>query len=153
MSLPLDIRDESYDGPSARRLIEAVQAEYVQRYGGPDDSPVDPGEFAPPGGVFLIGYLAGEPVASGGFRGHGDGEVEIKRMFVAPQVRGQGLSRLILAALEERARASGATRVVLETGEVQPEAIGLYESSGYARVDGFGYYKDAPLSISFAKPL
>jgi hypothetical protein len=47
----------------------------------------------------------------------------------------------------------GATRIVLETGQVQPEAISLYETSGYERIDGYGFYKCAPLSISFAKKL
>jgi GNAT superfamily N-acetyltransferase len=148
-----EIRDEPYDGPSAQQLIAAVQQEYVARYGGPDDSPVDPADFAPPRGLFVVGYLDNEPVASGGFRRHDADEVEFKRMYVAPQVRGRGLARLVVAALEDRARAVGASRVVLETGQVQPEAIGLYESSGYRRIDGFGFYKDAPLSISFAKSL
>jgi GNAT superfamily N-acetyltransferase len=148
-----EIRDEAYDSPNAQHMIGAVQQEYVARYGGPDDTPIDPADFAPPRGRFVIGYLDNEPVASGGFRCHDDDEVEIKRMYVAPQVRGRGLARLVLAALEDRARALGAIRVVLETGEVQPEAIGLYESSGYQRIDGFGFYKDEPLSISFAKSL
>jgi GNAT superfamily N-acetyltransferase len=147
------IRDEPYDGEDAQRLIAEVQAEYVVRYGGPDDSPIDPTEFAAPSGLFLIGYLAGEPVASGGLRRHDTNQVEIKRMYVAPGARRKGLSRIVLAALEDRARAMGATRVVLETGEVQPEAISLYESSGYERIDGYGFYKCAPLSRSYAKNL
>jgi GNAT superfamily N-acetyltransferase len=148
-----EIRDEPYDSPAAKRLIEEVQAEYVERYGGPDSAPVDPAEFAPPDGLFLVGYLDGEPVATGGLRRHGDSEVEIKRMYVVPGARRNGLSRIVLAALEDRARASGATRIVLETGQAQPEAISLYESSGYERIDGYGYYKCAPMSISFAKSL
>ena len=48
-----------YDHPDAARLIEEVQQEYVVRYGGRDDSPADPAEFAPPGGLFLVGYLGG----------------------------------------------------------------------------------------------
>jgi GNAT superfamily N-acetyltransferase len=149
----LDLRDEAYDGPSAQLLIAAVQAEYVERYGGPDETPVDAGEFAAPDGGFVVGYLGNEPVACGGLRRHADGEVEIKRMYVAPQVRRRGLSRLLLGALEERARAMGAGRVVLETGERQPEAIRLYQSSGYEPIEGFGHYKDMALSLSFAKAL
>jgi GNAT superfamily N-acetyltransferase len=155
---PPEFRDEAYDGPSAQLLIDAVQAEYVVRYGGPDDTPVDPGEFAPPHGLFVIGYLADEPVAMGGLRRHGGPaeslvEVEIKRMYVVPTARGRGLSRLMLAHLEQRARELGAIRVVLETGLKQPEAMSLYETSGYARIDGFGHYADAPLSRSYAKLL
>lgn len=149
----LELRDEPYDSPSAQLLISAVQAEYVERYGGPDETPVDPAEFVLPDGRFVIGYLEGEPVASGGLRRHVDGEVEIKRMYVAPHVRGRGLSRLLLQALEERARAMGASRIVLETGERQPEAIRLYQTSGYEPIVGFGHYKDMALSLSFAKSL
>jgi GNAT superfamily N-acetyltransferase len=147
------IRDEPYDGPSAQLLIAAVQAEYVERYGGPDDTPVDPAEFAPPHGLFVVGFLDGVPVATGGLRRHADGEVEIKRMYVAPAARRQGLSRLVLSALEDRATALGATRIVLETGQKQPEAIRLYESSGYVQIAGFGHYRCAPLSLSYAKNL
>jgi GNAT superfamily N-acetyltransferase len=152
-----EIRDETYDSPNARLLVGAVQAEYVERYGGPDRTPVDPTEFAPPAGRFVIGYLDGTPVAMGGLRAHqGDGsavEVEVKRMYVAPSARRLGLARLVLTALEERAQALGATRVLLETGQRQPEAIKLYESAGYTPIVGFGHYRDAPLSLSFAKRL
>jgi GNAT superfamily N-acetyltransferase len=148
-----EIRDERYDGQVAQVLIEALQAEYVVRYGGPDDTPVDPAQFAPPHGAFVVGELDGAPVAMGGLRPHLDGAVEIKRMYVLPAARGQGFARRVLGALEDRARALGATRVLLETGQRQPEAIKLYESSGYERIDGFGHYRDAPLSLSFAKQL
>jgi GNAT superfamily N-acetyltransferase len=148
-----EIREEAYDGPSAQQLIEEVQAEYVVRYGGPDLTPVDPVEFTAPHGLFLVGYLDREPVATGGLRRHADGEVEIKRMYVAPRARGNGLSRLVLAELEDRARALGAKRVVLETGQKQPEAIRLYATSGYTEIEGFGHYKCEPLSLSFAKML
>jgi GNAT superfamily N-acetyltransferase len=153
MTGELELRDEPFDGPIAQQLIAAVQAEYVVRYGGPDETPVDPSEFAPPHGLFLVGYVGAAPVATGGLRRHDDGEVEIKRMYVVPEARGQGLSRVMLAALEDRARAQGAARIVLETGERQPEAISLYESSGYERIAGFGHYADAPLSVSFEKRL
>jgi GNAT superfamily N-acetyltransferase len=149
----LELRDEPYDGPSATALIEAVQAEYVVRYGGPDATPVDPAEFAPPNGLFLVGYLGTEPVATGGLRRHSETEMEIKRMFVVAEHRGKGLSRQMLAALEDRAQAMGASRILLETGDKQPEAIRLYETSGYERITGFGYYATEDGAYSFAKPL
>ena len=64
----LDLRDEPYDGPTAQILIAEVQQEYVVRYGGPDTTPVDVREFAPPRGRFLVGYLDVQPVAMGGIR-------------------------------------------------------------------------------------
>jgi GNAT superfamily N-acetyltransferase len=149
----IELRVEPYDGPDAHELIAAVQQEYVARYGGPDDSPVDPGEFAPPYGCFVVAYDGAESVATGGLRKSDDGAMEIKRMYVKPQWRGRGLSRVVLADLEQRARDLGATRIVLETGEKQPEAIRLYETSGYERIDGFGHYACSPMSVSFGKTL
>ena len=155
MVLPdaIELRVEPYDGPVAQELIAAVQQEYVARYGGPDDSPVDPDEFAPPAGCFVVAYAGSEAVATGGLRRADDGAMEIKRMYVRPSWRGRGLSRVVLADLEQRARDLGATRIVLETGQRQPEAIRLYETSGYARIDGFGHYACSPMSVSFGKNL
>jgi GNAT superfamily N-acetyltransferase len=144
---------EPYDSSAATALIARVQEEYVERYGGPDSTPIDPGEFVPPAGGFLVGYLDGVAVAMGGVRRYEPGVVEIKRMYVVPEVRGQGLSRVMLAALEDLARERGADRVVLETGLKQPEAMRLYESSGYERIDGFGHYRCMPMSVSYGKSL
>jgi GNAT superfamily N-acetyltransferase len=148
-----ELRAEPYDGPVAEGLIAAVQQEYVSRYGGPDESPVDPREFVPPDGRFFVGYLDAVPVATGGLRRVDDDTAEIKRMYVVPEARGRGLSRLVLARLEEEAREMGAARVILETGSKQPEAISLYETSGYERIEGFGHYKCEPLSSSYGKTL
>ncbi len=110
-------------------------------------------EFAPPDGRFLVGYLDGIPVASGGLRRHADGDVEIKRMYVAPHARRRGLARAVLLHLERSARTAGADVMVLETGAAQPEAIALYEASGYVPVEKFGYYAKSPLSRCFGKKL
>jgi GNAT superfamily N-acetyltransferase len=155
----VEIRIEPYDGPVAQEMIAAVQQEYIERYGGPDDSPVDPRDFTPPRGCFVVAYAGAEPVATGGLRPadsgelDGNGAMEIKRMYVRPEWRGRGLARVLLADLEQRARDLGAKRIVLETGERQPEALRLYETSGYARIDGYGHYACSPMSVSFGKDL
>jgi GNAT superfamily N-acetyltransferase len=149
----VEIRIVGYDHPDAVMLIGEVQQEYVARYGGPDSTPVDPAEFAPPLGLFLIGYVDGAPVVCGGWRALGEGVVELKRMYVVPAVRGRGLARALLTELELTAKRAGNTQLILETGQVQPEAIGLYRSSGYADVPKFGYYKDTELSIHLGKSL
>ena len=149
----LDLREEPYDAPVSEALIEAVQQEYVERYGGPDESPVQPGEFSPPHGRFLRGDVGTTPVAMGGLRRVDPSTVEIKRMYVVPECRGAGHARTVLARLEAEARALGATRVVLETGLKQPEAMRLYETSGYERVEGFGHYCGQELSVSYGKRL
>lgn len=151
----------AFDSLDARRLIEEVQQEYVVRYGDEDLTPVDPAEFAPPLGYFVVGYLDGAPVACGGWRVHDaadsaeflDGDAEIKRMYVAPEVRGKGFARQVLAELERSAAVTGRRRMILETGTSQPEAIALYISSGYTRIPAFGHYKWSPLNRCFAKPL
>ena len=78
---------------------------------------------------------------------------ELKRMYVNPRVRGQGIAKKILAALESRAIASGCHLLKLETGPYQPEALALYASSGYERRDRFGEYTDDPLSVFMQKHL
>jgi GNAT superfamily N-acetyltransferase len=149
----LVIEEVLFESALAQALVDEVQQEYVTRYGGRDETAVDAVQFAPPHGGFFVATVEGEPIGCGGLRRHEDGVVEIKRMFVRSAYRRQGHARALLRSLEDRARASGYGRVILETGLAQPEAIALYTSEGYEPIDGFGHYKDAPLSCSFAKTI
>ncbi len=156
----MDIRTVPFDHPDAVKLIDAIQQEYVTRYGDPDVTPVDPAEFAPPVGLFLVGYVDGVPAVCGGWRAHDvaepplfSGDAELKRLYVVPTLRGRGLARTMLAELERSATEAGRTRMVLETGTKQPEAIALYRSSGYEDMPGFGVYAGDELSLCLAKPL
>ena len=103
--------------------------------------------------VFLVARLGDEPVGCGALRPYGDGRIELKRMYVRPAYRGRGLSRAILAALEDEARAEGATTVILETGDRQAEAIALYERHGYESIPKYGPYVDSPISLCYEKRL
>ncbi|WP_406059099.1 GNAT family N-acetyltransferase [Streptomyces sp. NBC_01077] len=158
----MNIQPTPYDHPDAVKLNDAVQAEYAVRYGDEGDvTPLDAGMFDPPHGLYLLAYDPEDnPVATGGWRtqdkndqGYENGDAELKRMYVIPEARGLGLARRILSALEADAREAGRTRMVLETGTAQPEAIALYTSSGYAPCPKFGHYRDYPNSRCFAKPL
>jgi GNAT superfamily N-acetyltransferase len=157
----LELRAVAYGHPDVAILVASVQREYVQRYGDEDATPVDPAEFAPPLGLFTIGYACGKPVACGGWRARDrstdpalrDGDAEIKRMFVQVTQRRRGYARAVLAELERTAAAAGRRRVVLETGTRQPEAIALYVSAGYVPVANFGHYRDSRTSRCFAKLL
>ncbi|MFJ5547790.1 GNAT family N-acetyltransferase [Streptomyces sp. NPDC093225] len=159
----ITIRPSTYDHPDAVRLNDQVQLEYAERYDGEgDETPLDPTMFAAPNGQYLLAYdeADGQPVASGGWRaqerneeGYSDGDAELKRMYVVPGARGLGLARRILSELEDSARAAGRVRMVLETGDQQPEAITLYLSSGYDFCDKFGYYRFYDSSRCMAKPL
>jgi ribosomal protein S18 acetylase RimI-like enzyme len=146
--------------PDAALLVEEVQGEYVLRYGGRDETPIDPTYFEDPSGAFFVGYLDGRPVATGAWRRRSDVVVdgsslsaEVKRMYVVPSARGLGLARAMLGHLEATARAAGAEVMVLETGARQPEAIALYRSSGYLSIPGFGFYRDSPISRCLARSL
>jgi GNAT superfamily N-acetyltransferase len=147
----VEIRVVPYDHTDAVGLIAQVQQEYVVRYGGVDRTPVDPVQFAPPSGLFLVGYLDSAPIACGGWRTHGNGAVEVKRMYVAPPARGRGLARAVLAELERTARQAGHRQIILETGLRQPEAVALYHAEGYRAVPGFGVYRDAQDAIHLGK--
>jgi GNAT superfamily N-acetyltransferase len=146
----------TYDDPVAVELIKNLQKEFVVRYGGPDETPVHPEQFSAPHGLFLVGRLGGVPVACGGWRRLPDSDPpagEIKRMYVDAGFRGRGLSRQVLHALESTAREAGLRRLQLETGDKQPEAIGLYLATGWQRIPSYGYYADEPGSQCFGKDL
>ncbi|MFI7341844.1 GNAT family N-acetyltransferase [Streptomyces sp. NPDC050085] len=156
------LRPVSFGHPDAIALNDRVQLEYAERYGdGGDATYLDPTMFDRPRGLYLIAYdEQGTPLATGGWRaqdeneeGYADGDAELKRMYVTPEARGLGLARRILAELEADARAAGRTRMVLETGTKQPEAIALYASSGYEECTKFGHYRFDELSRCYAKAL
>ena len=161
MGTALELRRVSLTDPHAVLLIEEVQAEYVVRYGGPDETPLEPAMFEPPAGSLFVAFPAdGEPVAMGGWRRRSDvvalgrsATAESKRMYVRAGARRGGIARTVLAHLEATASAAGADLMVLETGLKQPEAITLYLSSGYVPIQGFGYYKDHPGARYFGKPI
>lgn len=149
-----------YGHADALRLVAEVQLEYVARYGGTDDTPLDAAMFEPPTGSFFVAYDGDEPVASGAWRRRSDVPVlgvsetaEVKRMYVVPRAQRRGLARRMLAHLEATAAEAGVEVLVLETGTLQPEAIALYTSAGYVPVPGFGHYRDSPLSRCFATDL
>lgn len=144
-----------YDAPVARLLVAEAMAELARRYGGEGDAtPVDVTDFDPPNGAFLVAHLAGEPAGCVGWRSFGDGTVaELKRLYTRPAVRGRGVARALLAAAEQSAREHGRTRMILECGDRQPEAVSLYLSHGYEKIENFGYYKDSPSVISLGRDL
>ena len=155
----LDIVRVPITHPDAQRLIDDVQAEYAERYGSGDDSPISVEGFDGDRGAFFVGHLDGEAVTTGAWRRASveafgtTNTAEIKRMYVVRAHRGRGLARLMLAHLELSAAEAGVEALVLETGIKQPEAISLYASEGYTPVPGFGHYRESPLSRCFAKRL
>jgi GNAT superfamily N-acetyltransferase len=146
----LDFRPVSISTGDGAALVAAMVEEMRELYwdiggagtGGLDLDSADmpkagPAELSPPGGVFLVGYRDGVAVCGGGVKRLPDGGCEIKRMYVLPAARGQGLARVLLHALEDAARTVGYQVARLDTGPRQPHAQRLYESEGYAAVDNF----------------
>jgi DNA-binding MarR family transcriptional regulator/GNAT superfamily N-acetyltransferase len=127
--------------PGARYCLESYYAELNSRF----DTGFDPEraisttaeELTEPAGLLLVARLHGEPVGCGALKLQGDVPFYIKRMWVAPEARGLGVGRRLLAELEDHARRRGADVVHLETNKTLREAATLYRSAGYVEVDPF----------------
>jgi GNAT superfamily N-acetyltransferase len=136
-------------------LIAALNAELSGRY--PEEGAchfrLEPDEVAAGRGAFLVASRTGKPIGCGAVRRIDEGSGELKRMYVCPEERGRGAGRAILSALEVEAQALGLSRLVLETGVRQTEAIALYRKAGFSDIAPFGEYVTSPLSLCMAKDL
>jgi DNA-binding MarR family transcriptional regulator/GNAT superfamily N-acetyltransferase len=125
----------------ARWCIEQYFAELNERFAAGFDPTrgisAEPHELVPPAGLLLVAHLRQEPVGCGALKFHGDAPAELKRMWVAPHVRGLGLGRRLLSELERTAREAGVRMLHLETNGTLTEAITLYRASGYQEVAAF----------------
>ena len=99
----------------------------------------------------LVAYVDSEPVGCGALRAYKADTVEVKRMFVPLERRGQGIASQILTGLEAWAAELGFRKCILETGQKQPEAIALYTKSGYTVIPNYGQYQTVENSICFEK--
>ncbi len=152
----ISVQPVSVDDPRAVGLWRELDAELEYRYDEPQTQPpIDPD------GV-VVAFLAladdGEPVGTVALRWsryHPDspGTAEIKRLYVRPEHRGHGHARVMMGDVERAASRVGATRLVLETGAAQPEAVALYVGIGYSRIPSFGTHAHDPRSICMAKSL
>lgn len=166
----IQLTEEPYDGPIATALVAALHQDINERYAAEMTdwteaeveadmvaylAEVNPALVTPPHGSFVVAWLDGEPAGCGALKPVDDvaGVGEIKRMYTVPGARRRGVSRAVLAELEARAAALGYRRLQLETGTEQPEALALYESHGWERIEPYGRYKDEPSSVCFAKDL
>ena len=164
---PSTVQDErfvnvSVHDPLARPLFDELVYEYSSRYEGlinPGDIEDElrryPAEaFAPPNGAFVLLLRDGQAIAGGALMRHSDpGTTEFKRIWASRNHRRQGLARRVLAELEALAVRQGYTRVFLGTGPRQPEAIALYQTSGYTLLSGHDFGEDEPPGFLFEKQL
>lgn len=147
---------EPFDSPEVTALADAQQEEMRGRYAGEADiGPTrEAAMFVAPDGEFLVVREDGRAIACGGVCRFDETRAELKRMYVVPEARGRGLGRALLVALEAAAVRLGYVGIVLETGDRQPEAVGLYESAGYERmIPCYGIYATRELSLCFEKRL
>jgi GNAT superfamily N-acetyltransferase len=132
--------------PDVQRLTAAQQAEIRARYGGKGEPGTKP-SAADVSVVLIARGDDGTALGCGALRHLGGDVAEVKRMYVVPEARGRGFSKGVLAGLEQVAAERGWTTLRLETGPMQPEAIGLYAGAGYRPIDAFGAYVGDPDAI------
>lgn len=99
----------------------------------------------------IVAYIDEKPVGCGAIKEYATGVMEVKRMYVPLAMRGKGIAGEILTALEAWAQELGYEKCILETGIAQPEAIRLYEKSGYTRISNYGQYAGVENSACFEK--
>ncbi|MFI6152372.1 GNAT family N-acetyltransferase [Kitasatospora sp. NPDC051170] len=130
-----EFRRVALDDPLVEPLLRELAEEYVSRYGPHADEELTryPAEqFAEAnGGVLLLLLEGGEPVAGGAYKRYDERTAEVKRMWTHSAHRRRGLARRVLAELENTAAEAGYDRIYLTTGPRQPEARGLYLTTGY----------------------
>ncbi|WP_130733612.1 GNAT family N-acetyltransferase [Flavobacterium sp. J27] len=99
----------------------------------------------------VVLYLDQKPVACGAIKPYDENTMEVKRMFVPEEFRGNGFAMKVLVALETWAKDLNCTELVLETGLKQPEAIALYKKSGFIIIPNYGQYIGIENSVCFRK--
>ncbi len=147
------LRFEPLDGPAGKELLDELDADLAERYGGGEPVSATPDEFLPPAGCFAVVYVRDRPEACAAFRRIDPTTAELKRMYVRPTGRRRGLARRLLVAVEQAAVEAGYQQLWLETGLSQPEAMQLYESAGYNPVASFGQFAGAPQQRCYGKVL
>ena len=151
--MTITVTTENPHDAICQQMIAELSAELGAIYGGDGSALFAPDDVTGPHAAFVVAWLDGEPVGCGALRPMKQDatSAEIKRMFVRRASRGRGISRHILTALETLAADKGYHAVQLETGTLQLEAIGLYESAGYRRIGCYEPYTSDPLSICYEK--
>jgi GNAT superfamily N-acetyltransferase len=134
------IQRERSDTPGSVALQDAF-FEYVrERYPGWEPGMIpsaDPDELAPPNGAWVVAYANGEPAGCAGVKRLDGTTGEVKRLFLLPAARGRGAGRALMEELERHARELGFERLRLDTGDRQPEALGLFRSLGFREIGDY----------------
>lgn len=148
----LQLTRTTSENPDFRALVQLLDQDLAARDGAEHGFYAQYNTIAKLNHV-VVAYLGGEPVGCGAFKPFDADSVEIKRMFVQPAHRGQGVAQGVLGELEQWADELGYASGVLETGKRQPEAIRLYERSGYGHIPNYGQYVGIENSVCMQKAL
>lgn len=133
------------DDPRLVGLIKALDQELWGRYG---DEALGPSPITT-AAKFVVACRGTTPIGCVGIQSRGE-DIELKRMYVAPEARGTGVAPRLVSAAIEAAAELGGRRLILETGIRQPEAIRLYEKCGFTRIPNFPPYDQDPLSVCYS---
>ncbi len=153
---PVVIHRSTLGSADAARLIAALNVELKAIFpeAGATHFSLSGKQVGDGNGAFLVAYFDNVAVGCGAVRRLDAATAELKRMYVDPTVRGRGIGRALVEALEREARLLGVAKVVLETGTRLARATKMYESMGYARIPLYGEYFASPdTSLCFGKSL
>jgi GNAT superfamily N-acetyltransferase len=139
--IPITITAESVDTSGALAIVYAASDELQQRYGGEGDNKhLKVEELRPPRGVFLVARHERELVGGVGLRSIGDPALrfaEVKRLWVRPDLRRDGIGLALMNEIERHAKENGVVTLFLETGSAQPEALALYQANGWTEIERY----------------
>jgi DNA-binding MarR family transcriptional regulator/GNAT superfamily N-acetyltransferase len=120
-----------------REYFDEINGRFETGFDPADALPTEPDSMRAPRGLFVVATLHGKPVGCGALKFHAGGLAEVKRVWISPDVRGFGLGRRMLGALEMHAAEHGASVIHLDSNAALTEAIALYRASGYEEVAPF----------------
>ena len=155
--MTITIQQEPADSPDAVQLVAELDAILTPLYPDENRHGYSVEKLLNQRVFFYVVRVNGEAAGCSGVQLFVEEEkrpfAEVKRMYVRPKFRGQGLGKRLLAQLEETAVSHNIDLMRLETGTFQVESIGLYEKVGYYRIPAFGHYQDTENTHSYEKEI
>lgn len=147
----LDVRPCDPDGSSARRMRLELWAEIEARYGFVGVDPFDPGAVEAPRGGFWVAFIDRDSAGSVALLPLDRNRAELDVMYVSPRHRRRGVAGTLLTTLEDHARSTGTTEILLRAGAPQPEALAFYRAAGFEPAQRFGRWVRDETALCFSK--
>ncbi|WP_372645687.1 GNAT family N-acetyltransferase [Ancylomarina sp.] len=133
------------------KLVQLLNADLAERDGA--DHPLSQFNTIENIKYVVLAYENNKPIGCGAIAAYDSNCMEIKRMYVSPEVRGKRIGTHMLSELEKWAKELGSFRCILFTGKNQPEANRLYVKNGYSQIKKYGKLAKIADSLCFAKGL